>query len=199
MIVLVSTEACEAGDNLADGNIVHIHGGLRQNLVEAALTGCNVFLVIDIDGRRTNQGVAVDGRSYQDSLAVFGGLRENGMFHESARGLVQQEVVAAARGDMNLLFAYHVVEIVGIEAGCIDHTLCLIFAVGGPKMPDALFVPAELLDVGVEEEVHAVYIRVLRHGDIQLKRADDACGLGIECALYVVGQVGLHRLGFVSA
>ena len=85
---------------------------LRKNLIETTLSGSNVFLVIDIDGGRSNQRIAMNGRCYKDALAELRWLREDGMFYIATGCLVEKEVISSSWTDVDFLLADKIVEVV---------------------------------------------------------------------------------------
>ena len=57
----------------------------------------------------------------------------------------------------------------------------MLFAGGGDQ----------LLDLCVKEEVDAVDVGILRHGDVEHERTDNAAGRRVEGRDHILGQVGL--------
>lgn len=73
MAVLMGTEAGKARDDLTNGQILHGRPGLGDQLIEAGGGGVRTVLVLDVDGRRPDDGVAVDGRLTRTPLPYFPG------------------------------------------------------------------------------------------------------------------------------
>ena len=62
-------------------------------------------------------------RGYKHALTKLRRLREDRVRYEIAYLLIEKTVIAAARNDLYLIGAYHVVECVCVYAGSIDHIL----------------------------------------------------------------------------
>ena len=196
MAVLVGPKTRKGGDDLPHGQIFHVEPGLLNELVQARAGGGGGLLVLNINGRRAHQQVAVDGGGNQHALAVLAGQGKNGVLYVLARLLVQQAVIAPAGGDMNLFLADHVVELVGVHPCGIDHAAGLIGAVVGLNLPAARD-GVQAGDLGVKAELHAVGGGVLRHGDVHAEGAHNTGGGGVEDAHGLFGQVGLQLEDFL--
>ena len=125
-------------------------------------------------------------RCYQNTLTEFIGLRENCVTYVIPYCSVQEIILSAALDDVNLLFAYHVVEYVCVNAGSINNISSLVLAVVGAEMPETVLSLGDLLNAGVEAEVYAVNIGILCHGDVKLEGADDSCGLCVKSPAYII-------------
>ncbi len=193
MMILMSPESCEYTDDLSlDRQILYMSAGACKDSVEACLCRGRSFLVIDIDRGRTCQQVSVNRRRYKDALAVSRRLREDGLRNEAAHLLVHDVIIAASRCDVDLVFRNHVVEMVGVYAGCVDDASGLVLTVVCADMPDALIIFFKFLNFRIKTEINAVLIGVFRKSDRQTERADNAGRRCIKCALRIVGKVRLH-------
>ena len=175
MAILVGTETCEARDDLTDGQILHGSPGLGDQLIEAGGGGVRAVLVLDVDGRRPDDGVAVDGRADEDALAIFPGELEDRVLCKVAGRLVEQAIVAAARRDMQLARADLIVQHVGVDARRVDDGACLKRAAVRLNDPMAIF-GADGGDFCVKLEANAVGGGVFRQGDGQAEGTDDRAG-----------------------
>ena len=169
--------------------------GLGDQLVEAGGGGVRAVLVLDVDGRRPDDGVAVDGRADEDALAIFPGKLEDRVPREAAGRLVDQAIVAAARRDMQLARADLIVQHVGVDARRVDNGAGLERAVVSLDVPVAVF-GADGGDFCVKLEANAVGGGVFRQGDGQAEGADDRAGRRPEGRDRVRGDV---RLEFAQA
>ena len=92
------------------------------HLVQTARGGGGGLLVLDVDGGGADQQVAVDGGGDQNALAGRARQLEHGVADVFAGGVVQQEVVAPAGDDLHGVGGGgHVVQLVGVDAGRVDH------------------------------------------------------------------------------
>ena len=193
VMILMGAQACEYTDDLAaDRQIFYMRLCAVQNGIQALLCRRCGLPVIDVDSCRTREQIAVHRRCHKDALAMSRGLREDCSRHEISHVLIHNKIIAAPRGDMDLILRYHVVERIGIHAGRVDDRACLIFAVVGANMPDALCILFEFFHIGIEAEVDTVLVRILRKTDRKAERADDAGRRRIERTLCLIGDVRLH-------
>ena len=82
-------------------------------------------------------------------------------------------------------------EDIRVNAGRVDDITGLIFTVIGADLPDSLF-KFERFYLCVKEEINAVHIGVLSHGDVEHERTDNAAGGRVQSACHFLRQVGLQ-------
>ena len=88
---------------------------------EALGRGGGVVGIVDVLGRRAQQHVAVDRRRHQDALRPLRRHREHNRRHERPRQLVEDHELSAPWCDRELVVAEPTVEVVGTQAGRVDH------------------------------------------------------------------------------
>ena len=181
----------EARDGLPDGKVLDRRARLFNQVVQTLGGGVRALAVFNVDGRRADDGVAVNGRADQNALAELAGQLEDGMRDEAARILVQQAVIAAPRRDVQLAGRYHVVQHVRIDARGVDDIARFKIAVIGVDRPIAV-LPRKAGDFGIELEFHAVVKGILCQRNGQIERADDAAGRRPECGDGVFRHVRLQ-------
>ena len=157
VVILVGTKACKGCDDLADRKVADMVAGLGDQISDACCCCVVSFLVLNIHSGGAYDQVAVNCRGNKDALAELCRLREDGVGHVISYSLVKQAIVTASGCDMDLLLRDHIVEIVCIDACCVDDVAGLVLAVVGPDLPDRLAallacVGCELLNLCVEEE-----------------------------------------------
>ena len=86
-----------------------------------------VVAIVDVLGRGPEQHVAVDGRRHQHTLRPLGGHRQQDRRQQRAGQLVEDDQLAPARRDGELVVTEAPVDEVGAETGGIDHP-------GGPDV-----------------------------------------------------------------
>ena len=191
VVILMRAQTREARDGLADGEVLDRCARFFDEVVQTLGGGVRTLTVVDVDGRRADNGVAVDRRADQHALAELAGQLEDGMRDEIAGILVQQAVIAAPRRDVQLARRDHVVQHVRIDARRVDHVPRFKIAVVRVDGPEAV-LPGKAGDFGVELEFHAVVERILCQRDRQIERADDAAGRGPERGDRVLRHVRLQ-------
>ena len=193
MAGFMRAQAGKVGDDLAQRHVLHSQTALLAHLVEALAGGVGRFLLaaVHVDGRRADDGVAVDGRRDEHALAELARQLEDRVVHMAAGRAVQQEVIAAARGDRHAVVRDHVVDHVGVHARRVHDDLRLQVALVGMHNPAALNLRQARND-GVKLELDAVLRRILRQREGQAKRADDAAGRRVQRSDRVVADVRLH-------
>ena len=115
----------------------------------------------------------------------------------SPRFFVQQTVISFSRCDMELLFADHIVKLVGIDARRIYYDICQYHPILRFQNITG-FSSADLLHLPVEQKFHSVVTGVLRHRYGQSKRADYTSGGSIQCFYYLICHIGLYFPNLVS-
>ena len=93
---------------------------------------------------------------------------------------------------MDLVRAHHVVNLIRVHAGRVDDITGLNLPVIRLDRVSALNL-SDAGHLGVQTELRSVHRRVLRHRDVQHKRADDAGRRGVKSGARLVGDVRLHR------
>ncbi len=73
----------------------------------------------------------------QNAFAIFARQRKYRVLHMATRLFVQKAIIPPPGCDMDLLFAYHVVELIRINAGCVYYVTGLEYAVVGGNLPTA--------------------------------------------------------------
>ena len=61
MVILMRAQTCTARDDLADGKILDRRARLFNQVVQPFGSGVRALAVFNVDGRRADDGVAVDG------------------------------------------------------------------------------------------------------------------------------------------
>ena len=82
--------------------------------------GAGGVLVVEVLGGGAEHDVAVDGRRHQDALAERRGHRQQDVADQVAGELVEDDELAAARGDGELVVAEPPVDLVGVQSGGVD-------------------------------------------------------------------------------
>ncbi len=135
---LVGAQAGKAGDGLAQRQIPDRQPGLVAHLIQACRRGGGGLLVLDINGGRADEQVAVHRGGDQHALAVLARQLEHGMPHMLPGRVVKQEVIAAPRRDLHGVGGVrHIVQRVGVYARRIDDAARLQRAVVGFDGPAA--------------------------------------------------------------
>ena len=191
MAGLVGAQTGEGGDGLAEVQVLDGSAALGPDVAQTLSGGVDAVLVLHIDGGGADDGVAVDGGSNQNALAVLAGELEDGGVHMAAGGAVQQEIVAPAGNDGHGVVGDHVVDLVGIDAGGVDNDPGLKIALDGLDLPAAVD-GHDAGDFRVKLELCAVGGGILGQGVVQAEGADDGAGGGVEGRHSLVGNVGLH-------
>ena len=192
MVILMGPESGKAGDGLPDGQVIHRNARLGDQIIQSGGGCVGAVPVLDVDGRRADDDIAVDGGAYQNALAQFAGQLEHRMAHESAGLLVQQAVIAPAGGNMQLpLLGHHIVQHVRVHARGVDHIPGLEVAAVRMNGPAAA-ASGEARYLCIEPEFHAVGISVLRQGNGHVKGADNTAGGGPQGGHGVFADVWLQ-------
>ena len=77
MVILMRAQTCKARDDLADGKILDRRARLFNQVVQPFGSGVRALAVFTVDGRRADDGVAVDGRADQNRAAERWYARQN--------------------------------------------------------------------------------------------------------------------------
>ena len=155
VMILMRAQTCKACDGLTDGKVFDRRARLFNQIVQTLCSGVRAFTVFNVDGCRTDDGVSMDGRADQNSLAEFTGQLKDGMRDKTAGALVQKTVITAPRRDVQLASRNHVVQHVRIDACGIDDIARFKIAVVGMNGPIAV-IPSKAGDFSIELEFHAV-------------------------------------------
>ena len=184
-------EPGEAGDGLAQRQVIHSNAGLGDDLLQTGRGGVGAVPILHVDGRGANNRVAVDRGADQNTLAQLAGELENCVLHKIPRLFIQQAVVSPAGGDVQLPFRNHIVEHIRIDPGGIDH-------IPGPEVPTVRVNRPEALpsgkaqNAGIELECHAVGIGVLSKSDGHIEGADNSAGRGPQSRHSILAHIGLQ-------
>ena len=87
------------------------------------------------------------------------------MAHVVSGSFIEQTVISTSWGDVDLLFAHHVVEFIRINTCRVYDVTRLICALACPDLP-AVFHRSQVGDFCIKVEFHAVRVGILRHSDI---------------------------------
>ena len=79
VMILMRAQTCKACDGLTDGKVFDRRARLFNQIVQTLCSGVCAFTVFNVDGCRTDDGVSMDGRADQNSLAEFTGQLKDGM------------------------------------------------------------------------------------------------------------------------
>ena len=190
-------QSCKGSDHLAERNVFHRLRRLCRYGVQSLSRRIGAFFVLNVRRRRSHQKVSVDRRSDENAFSVFSRKGEHCTVYVPACRLVQQLVFALPRCDMYLLFTYHIVKDIRVNAGRIDDSPSLHRSPGG-RQAEPLFQLFHPLHFRAEPEFDAVAARVLRQRDCQLEGTHDSARRRIQPCDHLIGQVRLHFHQFFS-
>ena len=114
-------------------------GSLVYQIINDLLCGIYTFFVLDIRSGRTYKHVAVNGRSGKNTFTHRTRQREDGCVEVVTQLFIHQQILAFTGNDLHLLFTYHVMHNVRINAGCIDNNLCFQRTFVGIQLVIAIF------------------------------------------------------------
>ena len=185
-------EPREAGDGLAEGNVLYALLGSFPDLGQPCGGGVGALKILRILGGGTDEQIAVDRGRHQHALAQHPGQLENGGVHRFSRGLIQQQILAPPGGNVDFVFAHHIVQHPGIHPRGIDHRPGNQGLPFRNHQPGALFPGANLGNPGSQPELHAVLDGVLSQGHRHPEGTDDAPRRCPEGCHRGPADVGLH-------
>ena len=188
----------ERRDDLAEGDVGHGDAALLGHLGKAGRRGVGALLVLDVFGCGANNEIAVDGGRDEHALAHLGGKRKDHVVHVVACSGVKKHVLSAARDNLQLVLADHVVNLVRVDACSIHHAARKDAAAWGLKGKAALRPALDGRNRGIKDELDSVGCGILGKGNVQPKGINDAGRWRPERADGIRRNVGLHGTKRVS-
>lgn len=152
--------------------------------------------VVEVLGGGAEQHITEDGRCDQYALPGGGGHRQQDVADEIAGELVEDDELAAARGDGEVVVAEFPVEFVGVESGGVDQVAGAQRSPGGGEGVDfvvAVDVPHPAVEVQMDSGAHGLGGVGERGGP----GADDALVGDFERAEGTRSQMGLAGTQFL--
>ena len=139
----------------------------------------------------------MDGRRHKNALSHGCRHLEDRMGNQAAYFFIHQAVFAFSRGDMKLLPADLIVDLVTVKAGGVHHDPGLVSSLLCLHKV-ALYWPfRNSLYALIQMELHAVHRCIFRQGDRQLKGTDDASGRRMKGADHLFRKGGFQRQKFL--
>ena len=92
---------------------------------------------------------------------------------------------------MNLVCAYHVMQLVCINTGSVYDITGTILTVVGANNP-YISLLTEAFHFGIEAEIYTIYIGIFSHCNIQNKWANNAACRSVQCSFHIIGKIWLH-------
>ena len=178
MLCLVCAEAREAGDDVAERQVVKSKSRLLHQVVKAL--GCRVisFFVIDVFRRGADNRIPVHGGRYENSLSVLARHLEDSVLYIAAGLPVEEQIISFSRDDMNLVFRDHVVNDVRIDTRRVHHGSRADAALSRLDDPAAVpffvFGGSKAFHLRVKVELDAVRIGIFCKCHRRAERADDS-------------------------
>ena len=138
-------------------------------VLEASIThqNENIVRIRHVLGAGAQQGIAMNRRTHQYTLAHLSGALEHGMFKQEGQLMIQQIILPLAGDDVQLLFGQLIVQLGGMNAGAVHNQVGLEYALIGDQT-EALAGLFDLLHPGIHMERRAVHRRVIRQRAGQL-------------------------------
>ena len=165
---------------MADGQAFYGSPGLINQFVYAFLRGVGPFFIFNVNCSRPDQGIAMDSRGYQHAFPKFAGKLENRMCHKPFGRTIQQAVIPAPWGNVQLLPTHHVMELVCIDACSIYHIFCFNVPLAGFYNPASVF----FLQPGyfcIKFKFHAVGCCIFCKCNVHAEGANNPARRRIQC------------------
>ena len=169
----MSANAREGGN---DGT--QVHGGPSQpglfiDHLQRFGRSSYIVRIRHVLGAGAQQGIAMNRRTHQYTLAHLSGALEHGMFKQEGQLVIQQIILPLAGDDIQLLFGQLIMQFGGMYARAVHNQLSFEHALIGGQ-PEAVFRLLDFFHPGIHTELRAVHRRVIRQGAGQLIRAGKA-------------------------
>ena len=136
-------------------------------------------------------------RCNQNAFSVFSRKCENRLAHMTSCALIQKAVISSSRGNVDLLLTYHIMKPVCIDSGCIYHIPCPENPVICMDLPSLIYW-FKIRNFRIKFELHTIYICILSHCNVQIKRTYNSGCRCIKCSIRLIGNIRFHFFQFLT-
>ena len=136
-------------------------------------------------------------RCNQNTFSIFSRKCKNRLTHMTSRTLIKQAVISSSRGNMDLLRTYHIMKLVCIDSGCIYHIPCPENPIICMDFPSLIYW-FNIRNFRIKFELHTIYICILSHCNVQIKRTYNSGCRCIKCGIRLIGNIRFHFFQFLT-